>query len=115
MTRLDATRIVVQAAGDAPIVASLGHPPYDLFVARDRHRREGGGIGAGGEAAARLRLHQAALHGRHRKYGIRNCESAIAIPQSAIRNRQSGVRNPQTAMTKRLADFTVSATPPAET
>src|SRR5437763_9645925 len=36
MTRLDATRIVVQAAGDAPIVASLGHPAYDLFVARDR-------------------------------------------------------------------------------
>src|SRR5437762_8876046 len=36
MTRLEATRIVVDLAGDAPIVASLGHPAYDLFVARDR-------------------------------------------------------------------------------
>jgi thiamine pyrophosphate-dependent acetolactate synthase large subunit-like protein len=36
VTRLEATRIVVQAAGDAPIVASLGHPAYDLFVAGDR-------------------------------------------------------------------------------
>jgi sulfopyruvate decarboxylase subunit beta len=36
MTRLEATRVVVDAAGDAPIVASLGHPAYDLFVARDR-------------------------------------------------------------------------------
>ena len=36
MTRLEATRIVVALAGDAPIVASLGHPAYDLFVARDR-------------------------------------------------------------------------------
>ena len=36
MTRLEATRVVVDAAGDAPIVASLGHPAYDLFVAGDR-------------------------------------------------------------------------------
>src|SRR5207249_6541773 len=36
MTRLEATRLVVSAAGDAPIVASLGHPAYDLFVAGDR-------------------------------------------------------------------------------
>jgi sulfopyruvate decarboxylase subunit beta len=36
MTRLEATRVVVDAAGDAPIVASLGHPAYDLFVAADR-------------------------------------------------------------------------------
>ena len=36
MNRLDATRIVVEAAGDAPIVASLGHPAYDLFAAGDR-------------------------------------------------------------------------------
>jgi sulfopyruvate decarboxylase subunit beta len=36
MTRLDAMRIVVETAGDAPIVASLGHPAYDLFVAADR-------------------------------------------------------------------------------
>jgi thiamine pyrophosphate-dependent acetolactate synthase large subunit-like protein len=36
MTRLEATRAIVQAAGDSPIVASLGHPAYDLFVAGDR-------------------------------------------------------------------------------
>jgi thiamine pyrophosphate-dependent acetolactate synthase large subunit-like protein len=36
MNRLEATRIVVEAAGDAPIVASLGHPAYDLFAAGDR-------------------------------------------------------------------------------
>jgi len=36
MNRLEATRIVVDAAGDAPIVASLGHPAYDLFAAGDR-------------------------------------------------------------------------------
>jgi thiamine pyrophosphate-dependent acetolactate synthase large subunit-like protein len=39
MTSLDAIRQVVEAAraaGDAPIVASLGHPAYDLFAAGDR-------------------------------------------------------------------------------
>ena len=36
MNRLEATRIVVEAAGVAPIVASLGHPAYDLFAAGDR-------------------------------------------------------------------------------
>ena len=36
MTRLEATRIVVTLAGKAPIVASLGHPAYDLFAAGDR-------------------------------------------------------------------------------
>jgi len=36
MTRLDATRIVAASAGDSPIVASLGHPAYDLFAAGDR-------------------------------------------------------------------------------
>src|SRR5213593_4478020 len=36
MTRLEATRIVVDVAGDAPIIASLGHPAYDLFAAGDR-------------------------------------------------------------------------------
>jgi thiamine pyrophosphate-dependent acetolactate synthase large subunit-like protein len=36
MNRLDATRIVVEVARDAPIVASLGHPAYDLFAAGDR-------------------------------------------------------------------------------
>jgi thiamine pyrophosphate-dependent acetolactate synthase large subunit-like protein len=36
VNRLDATRIVVDLAGPAPIVASLGHPAYDLFAAGDR-------------------------------------------------------------------------------
>ena len=36
MTRLEATRTIVTLAGDAPIVASLGHPAYDLFAAGDR-------------------------------------------------------------------------------
>jgi thiamine pyrophosphate-dependent acetolactate synthase large subunit-like protein len=36
MTRLEATRILVELAADDPIVASLGHPAYDLFVAADR-------------------------------------------------------------------------------
>ncbi|HMD35914.1 MAG TPA: thiamine pyrophosphate-dependent enzyme [Vicinamibacterales bacterium] len=38
MTRLEATRIIVELAGDAAIVASLGHPAYDLFAAGDRPR-----------------------------------------------------------------------------
>src|SRR5471032_318188 len=36
MTRLEATRVIVEFAGDAPIIASLGHPAYDLFAAGDR-------------------------------------------------------------------------------
>ena len=36
MTSLEAIRHVVRAAGNAPIVASLGHPAYDLFAAGDR-------------------------------------------------------------------------------
>ena len=36
MTSLDAIGHVVRAAGDAPIIASLGHPAYDLFAAGDR-------------------------------------------------------------------------------
>jgi thiamine pyrophosphate-dependent acetolactate synthase large subunit-like protein len=36
VTRLDATRLIVELAGDAAIVASLGHPAYDLFAAGDR-------------------------------------------------------------------------------
>ena len=38
MTRLEATRLIVELAGDAAIVASLGHPAYDLFAAGDRPR-----------------------------------------------------------------------------
>ena len=36
MTRIEATRLIVELAADAPIVASLGHPAYDLFAAGDR-------------------------------------------------------------------------------
>jgi thiamine pyrophosphate-dependent acetolactate synthase large subunit-like protein len=36
MTRADATRLIVELAGEAPIIASLGHPAYDLFAAGDR-------------------------------------------------------------------------------
>jgi thiamine pyrophosphate-dependent acetolactate synthase large subunit-like protein len=36
MNRLDATRQLVAALGDEPVVASLGHPAYDLYAAGDR-------------------------------------------------------------------------------
>src|SRR5438067_13586317 len=36
MTRLEATKLTVELAGDAVIIASLGHPAYDLFAAGDR-------------------------------------------------------------------------------
>lgn len=36
MNRLEATRVVVDALGDEPIIASLGHPAYDLYAAGDR-------------------------------------------------------------------------------
>ena len=36
MTRRDATRRLTGALRDEPIVASLGHPAYDLFAAGDR-------------------------------------------------------------------------------
>src|SRR3954471_14096360 len=35
-TRLDATRLLLAAIGRAPVIASLGHPAYDLFAAGDR-------------------------------------------------------------------------------
>jgi thiamine pyrophosphate-dependent acetolactate synthase large subunit-like protein len=38
MTRLEATRTICKVAGDAAIIASLGHPAYDLFAAGDRPR-----------------------------------------------------------------------------
>jgi hypothetical protein len=38
MTRLEATRVIVDHAGDAPIIASLGHPAYDLSAAGDRRQ-----------------------------------------------------------------------------
>jgi phosphonopyruvate decarboxylase len=36
VTRLEATRLVVEAEGGAAFVASLGHPAYDLFAVSDR-------------------------------------------------------------------------------
>src|SRR6185295_30446 len=36
MTRLDATRRIAAAFGGDPIIASLGHPAYDLFATGDR-------------------------------------------------------------------------------
>src|SRR5947207_12899324 len=36
MSRLEATRELVAALDTEPIVASLGHPAYDLFAAGDR-------------------------------------------------------------------------------
>jgi thiamine pyrophosphate-dependent acetolactate synthase large subunit-like protein len=36
MTRLDATRLLVNALDREPVIASLGHPAYDLFAAGDR-------------------------------------------------------------------------------
>lgn len=36
MNRLDATRLLTAAVTDEPIVASLGHPAYDLYAAGDR-------------------------------------------------------------------------------
>src|SRR5947199_4656074 len=38
MTRLEATKVIVECDADAVIVASLGHPAYDLFAAGDRPR-----------------------------------------------------------------------------
>ena len=37
MNRLDATRRLIHALDHEPVVASLGHPAYDLFAAGDRH------------------------------------------------------------------------------
>jgi thiamine pyrophosphate-dependent acetolactate synthase large subunit-like protein len=36
MTRLEATQLIASRAGESAIVASLGHPAYDLFAAGDR-------------------------------------------------------------------------------
>ncbi len=36
MTRLEATRIVVDGLQHEPVVASLGHPAYDLYACGDR-------------------------------------------------------------------------------
>ncbi len=36
MTRLEATHVLAAMLGDDPVVASLGHPAYDLFATGDR-------------------------------------------------------------------------------
>lgn len=36
VTSLEVCERLTAAAGDAPIIASLGHPAYDLFAAKDR-------------------------------------------------------------------------------
>ena len=36
MTRLEATRSMTGWFGDRAVIASLGHPAYDLFAAGDR-------------------------------------------------------------------------------
>ena len=36
MNRLDATRQLIAAIGNDPVIASLGHPAYDLYAAADR-------------------------------------------------------------------------------
>jgi len=38
LTRIEATRAIGEVAADAAIIASLGHPAYDLFAAGDRPR-----------------------------------------------------------------------------
>ncbi|HZT77681.1 MAG TPA: thiamine pyrophosphate-dependent enzyme [Vicinamibacterales bacterium] len=70
MTRLEATRLVVAACRDAAIVASLGHPAYDLFAAGDRPRNfyTWGSMGLAssiglGLALARPDLHVVVLDG----------------------------------------------------
>ena len=36
MNRLEATRRLIAALDREPVIASLGHPAYDLFAAGDR-------------------------------------------------------------------------------
>lgn len=36
MNRLEATKLLVSLLADQPVIASLGHPKYDLFAAGDR-------------------------------------------------------------------------------
>jgi phosphonopyruvate decarboxylase len=70
MTRLEATRRVVSTLLDEAVVASLGHPAYDLFAAGDRDRNfyTWGSMGAAssiglGLAMARPDLHVVVLDG----------------------------------------------------
>jgi thiamine pyrophosphate-dependent acetolactate synthase large subunit-like protein len=64
MTRLEATQMIVDLAGDAAIVASLGHPAYDLFAAGDRPRNfyTWGSMGLASSIGLGLALAQPDLH-----------------------------------------------------
>jgi thiamine pyrophosphate-dependent acetolactate synthase large subunit-like protein len=64
MTRLEATQMIVDLAGDAAIVASLGHPAYDLFTAGDRPRNfyTWGSMGLASSIGLGLALAQPDLH-----------------------------------------------------
>ena len=63
MTRLEATRAIWEVAGDAAIIASLGHPAYDLFAAGDRPRNfyTWGSMGLASSVGLGLALAQQAL------------------------------------------------------
>src|SRR5881296_2825796 len=63
MTRLEATRTICEVAGDAAIIASLGHPAYDLFAAGDRPRNfyTWGSMGLASSIGLGLALAQPAL------------------------------------------------------
>ncbi|HZT76631.1 MAG TPA: thiamine pyrophosphate-dependent enzyme [Vicinamibacterales bacterium] len=64
MTRLEATQAIVNACGDAAIVASLGHPAYDLFAAGDRPRNfyTWGSMGLASSIGLGIALARPAIH-----------------------------------------------------
>ncbi len=62
MNQLEATRLLLQHAGDHPIVASLGNPKYDLALAGDRPQNFylWGGMGLASSVGLGLALAQPA-------------------------------------------------------
>ncbi len=64
MTRLEATRAIVTACPDAAVVASLGHPTYDLFAVGDRPRNfyTWGSMGLASSIGLGIALAQPRLH-----------------------------------------------------
>ncbi|HYB71998.1 MAG TPA: thiamine pyrophosphate-dependent enzyme [Candidatus Sulfotelmatobacter sp.] len=60
MNQLEATRVLLRHAKDAPIVASLGNPKYDLALAGDRPQNFylWGGMGLAGSVGLGLALAQ---------------------------------------------------------
>ena len=63
-TRLDATRNLMAVLDKEPVIASLGHPAYDLFAARDRPENfyTWGSMGLASSIGLGLALAQPALH-----------------------------------------------------